>query len=306
MADTPYQQNLILKPFPQCIQCLQGLADTAADMAAAGDPELAATARRAATEAMQRAEASDLTSPEVANRMVAAVSQATGVGDPYQKFKQTEMAIARQAAPRAAELLGSDLAGRAALAALGNSLDFFKSPAEALAEVTERAAAGVHFFHDDIGRLQEALAARPGLLLYLTDNSGEVYFDLPLYDYLHERAGRVVLMVKGGPSLNDLTRAELEAAGLAQHFDEVADTGTPGAGVEWGKVSGRFQELLAQADLVVSKGMANFETMGTRSLPTPVFFIFRVKCRPMRDFLDAPPDSFWALWREAGAEGDQD
>ena len=45
----------------------------------------------------------------------------------------------------------------------------------------------------------------------------------------------------------------------------------------------------------------NFETLYPRSLPCPVFFLLRVKCRPMGDYLQAPPESFWALWKEKTA-----
>jgi hypothetical protein len=76
------------------------------------------------------------------------------------------------------------------------------------------------------------------------------------------------------------------------------DTGTDGVGIELDRVSDKFRQALGEAELVLSKGMANFETLYPRPLPCPVFFLLRVKCRPMRDYLQAPPESFWALWKE--------
>ena len=35
-------------------------------------------------------------------------------------------------------------------------------------------------------------------------------------------------------------------------------------------------DLLASADLVISKGMANFETLYSRDVAAPVFFLFKV------------------------------
>ena len=86
--------------------------------------------------------------------------------------------------------------------------------------------------------------------------------------------------------------------GLSQRFDEVADTGTDGAGIEWQGVSPDFLGLLSRADLVLAKGMANFETMYGRDLKPPVLFLFKLKCRPLREYLNGPPDSYWALWQE--------
>jgi uncharacterized protein with ATP-grasp and redox domains len=48
----------------------------------------------------------------------------------------------------------------------------------------------------------------------------------------------------------------------------------------------------------MAKGMANFETIPVGPLTAPVFFLFRVKCEPIRQHLDAPAESFWALWHE--------
>jgi uncharacterized protein with ATP-grasp and redox domains len=297
---SPYEQKQFLKPFPQCRQCLEGLTRTAAELAAGGDPGLLRRAREAGQRALAQSEGSCLSSPEAANRILRAVRQETGARDPYQEFKAREQAAARQAAIQAQEFMGDSLESLVSLAALGNSMDFFKAPAEAMAEVKASLREGVAFHRNDTPRLEQFLAAGHGLALYLTDNAGEIFFDLPLYRRLSRHVERVVLVVKGGPALNDLTRDDLAAAGLLESFPHVADTGVEGAGVEWSLASGEFKALVEQAELIVAKGMANFETLCPLSLPSPVFHIFRVKCRPMRDYLHAPADSYWALWRAAG------
>ena len=194
------------------------------------------------------------------------------------------------------DVVGPDLRSRVSLAALGNSLDFFKDPEKALAEIPGRLQTGLSFYYDDLPRLEAFLSHTPGTVLYLTDNTGEVLFDLPLYDYIKAHAERTVLVVKGGPSLNDLTRRELQQAGLESRFDEIADTGIDGVGIEWDRVSGDFLDLVAKADLILSKGMANFETVYPHKLSSPAFFIFKAKCAPIKDYVKAPADSFQALW----------
>jgi len=208
------------------------------------------------------------------------------------------MSSAKEIYSHIRDQLGTDLRSCAIAAVLGNSLDFFKNPEKALAEIPTLRKTGLLFFHDDLGRLKTFLSKGPELILYLTDNAGEIYFDLPLYEHLWERARRTVLVVKGGPSLNDLTRAELKLAGLEDRFDEVADTGTDGPGIDWDHVSPEFQDLVFSADLIVSKGMANFETVYPRDLTSPCFFLFRVKCHAVQDYLKAPGDSFCAIWQD--------
>jgi uncharacterized protein with ATP-grasp and redox domains len=292
----------LLETYPACSECLIQLSRDAAVMAG-GDksglplrPE--ATARRILEEAGKRG----LTSPAVGNMILREIREISGVWDPYAVFKTREMDAAKAVSSRIEADLGEDLRSRAGLAALGNSLDFFKSPEEALVEIPEQLRRGIDFFRDDTERLETFLAGHPALVLYLTDNSGEIYFDRPLYDYLRERSGRTVLAVKGGPSLNDLTRAELRSAGLEEGFEEVADTGTDGAGIEWDRVSPEFLDLVEGADLIISKGMANLENLYEKELSPAVFFLLKVKCQPIQDYLNIPVGNFVALWKE-GASG---
>ena len=90
-------------------------------------------------------------------------------------------------------------------------------------------------------------------------------------------------------------------SGLEDRYTDVADTGTEGAGIDWGRVSESFDSCVADADLILAKGMANFETMYPKTLPVPVFFLFRVKCLPIQDMIGVTQGSFAALWKEGGS-----
>jgi damage-control phosphatase, subfamily I len=288
-----------LNPIPQCIDCLTSLATTAVSAADGGvHPHTARKAERVVREILAGVRESGLTSVELTNRILREIRSMTGTSDPYARFKSQEMEQAR----RTISLLNiealADLRSRISLSVLGNSLDFFNSPAEVLADIPSRLSTGISFFRDDIHCLEAFLAEYPDRILYLTDNAGEIYFDLPLYDHLCGRSRDTILVVKGGPAINDLTRAELESAGLVQRFHRVADTGTDGAGVDWKYVSREFLELMASADLVVAKGMANFETVFPRETAANILFLFKVKCKPVQDYIGAPVGSFMALWRE--------
>jgi uncharacterized protein with ATP-grasp and redox domains len=291
------------KPSRQCADCLMGLARQAAAQARGDDSSFLLQTEAVTREILADAEQKGLTSPDVGNRILREVRFRSGVSDPYAKFKAREMAQARKILSQIKGTLSDDLRSRVRVAALGNSIDFFTDPEQTLSEIPNQIQKGAFFFHDDIDRLEGFLSAGLGLVLYLADNAGEIYFDQPLYEYIQKRAGRTVLVVKGGPSLNDLTRAELRADDLEKRFSEVADTGTDGVGIDWECVSKEFLDLVEQADLILAKGMANFESMYPRDLPCPVFFLFKVKCQPMQDYLKAPAESYWALWKEARQEG---
>ena len=287
-----------LQPIPQCIDCLMSLAKDVVMLAASEDPGLIKKAARITRNILENAGNTTSSSPRIANRILREIKQISGIEDPYENFKTREMAQACKVFAGLQDHVAESLRSRAALATLGNSLDFFKNPEQALADIPGRFRSGFSFYFDHIDQLEVFLRTKPEKVLYLTDNAGEIYFDLPLYEYLKKRCGRIYLVVKGGPSLNDLTRVELESQKLIGRFDIVADTGTDGAGIDWDNVSREFIELVASADLIVSKGMANFETLYPKSITAPSFYLFKVKCVPIQNYINAPADSYLALWKE--------
>ncbi len=240
-------------------------------------------------------------SPAAANRIIREIKQLTGVSDPYFLFKKRELRQAREIYDTMEGVMGEDLRSRAALAVLGNSLDFFIHPEKSLSSLPETIEAGITFYYDDISRLEHFLSSNPGLVLYFGDNAGEIFFDIPLFRVIRERAKQAILVVKGGPSLNDLTRAEIKSEQLESEFKDLADTGTDGLGIDWDHVSTDFKDLFRSADLIISKGMANFETLYTNDTKTPstdIFFLLKVKCNPISSYLKAPQGSYCAIWQE--------
>jgi uncharacterized protein with ATP-grasp and redox domains len=290
-----------LQPIPQCVDCLMSLAKDVVTLAASENPGLVEKAEHITRNILEDAGNNKSSSPQIANRIFREIKQITGIEDPYSDFKAQEMAQSREIFSHLKDHVAENLRSRAILAALGNSLDFFKNPKQALVEIPNLFNNGFSFYLDHIAQLEFFLTTRPEKLLYLTDNAGEIYFDIPLYDYLKKHCGRIYLVVKGGPSLNDLTRVELQTANLEDRFDIVTDTGTDGAGIDWDNVSGEFLDLFASADLIVSKGMANFETLYPKPIFAPSFYLFKVKCEPIQNYIQAPAGSFLALWKEANA-----
>jgi len=287
-----------LQPIPQCLDCLMSLAKTATTLSVSENPRLAEKAERITRKILEDAENNRLSSPQIANRILREIKRITGIDDPYAQFKANEMAQAQKMYSYIENHVGDDLRSRAIVALLGNSLDFFKSPEDALGSIPQQFSEGIALSRDDVDRLGVFLESKPAKVLYLTDNAGEIFFDLPLYEYISKRCRQAVLVVKGGPAVNDLTRVELQLAQLENKFGAVADTGTAGAGIDWDHVSEEFIGLVDSADLILSKGMANFETLYPKMLKPASFFLFKVKCEPIRNWIQAPANSFLALWKD--------
>jgi damage-control phosphatase, subfamily I len=289
-----------LQSHPRCTHCLAKLSEDVTRMVGGKALTFQEHIRSETKRLLTQFEQKGWSSPETANEILRVIRKVSGVADPYKSVKATEMEQAESVFSEVKDQVPNDLRSSVNLALLGNSLDFFRSADDALAGVSEQAGTELVYFHDDLDRLQDFLAKDPGLILYLTDNSGEVFFDFPLFKYIESRASRAVLVVKGGPGLNDLTGVDLESIAMGRMFGETMDTGTDGAGIDWRHVSPAFWGLVEKADLIISKGMANFETVYFRELSTPVLFLFRAKCHVVAEYFKAPMDGMMALWKDNG------
>lgn len=76
---------------------------------------------------------------------------------------------------------------------------------------------------------------------------------------------------------NDVTVSELRAMG----FENVIDCGE-NTGVL--RLQRKLRREMEEADLIIAKGQANFESLP--ELWEGVFYLFKVKCRPVSEYLD--------------------
>ena len=288
-----------LQPIPQCVDCLMSLTQDLVTLTNSANPFLVEEAKEITRKIIEETGHKKASSPQIANRIFREIRQLTGISDPYRDFKLREMAQARKIFAELKPHIADNLRSRATLASIGNSLDFFNNPKQVLTELPDLFRNGLSLYFDHLDLFEAFLTTKPDKVLYLTDNAGEIYFDLPLYEYLDKHCRQMYLVVKGGPALNDLTRVELRTAELENKFDNLVDTGTGGAGIDWDNVSREFRELFASADLIVSKGMANFETIYPMPISAPSFYLFKVKCEPVQNYIQAPAGSYLALWKEA-------
>ena len=191
-----------------------------------------------------------------------------------------------------------DFEKRLRLAIAGNILDFsiyadldiaaaMETMTEAFSKPICGAAGGASFCSTETGAIN---CAPPGdvlaelkrrmdeakSILWIFDNCGEAVFDRLLIEPYREK---ITLAVRGKPAFNDLTRAELAESGYPEGFAAGGvvsnDDGVPG--VVDATCGDAFRAAFSQADLIVAKGQANFETMSART-DKPIAFLFLAKC----------------------------
>lgn len=202
----------------------------------------------------------------------------SGVQDPYGDLKRQCNAAAMELYPHLRARLDASadpLRDALVLAVAGNIIDLAIAQQYDLEEdVVGLLEHG--FDREDIAGFRQA-AATAERILYLADNSGEIVFDRLLIETLGP--DRVTLMVKAGPIVNDVTREDLPQVGL-EGLVRVVDTGCNYFGFPWEYVSEAAREEFRAADMVISKGHANFETvteLGPEANKT--WYLLKVKCQ---------------------------
>ena len=150
------------------------------------------------------------------------------------------------------------------------------------------------FCIDHTDRLRELLYDKAHVLL-LTDNAGEIAFDRLVVQELHRLGCTVTVAVKGGPSLNDALMEDAVAVGMTGEADEVITTGAEAIGVQLEISSDEFRDAFYNVDVIIAKGMANWETLTEVPAPCPLMYLLRTKCEPVADTVGAPLHSSIAM-----------
>lgn len=219
-----------------------------------------------------------LSPPENAVPIYAMISELSGCADPFADLKKTGNEIALKLASPAGHAIqqaADPLLATIKFAAAGNIIDYGSQQQFEARQVIE-SCLEQDFMVDDYGLLTKELEALAGgTILYLGDNCGELVFDGLLIELLADMGIQVILAVKDGPIINDAQVADACDCGLDKHC-RVISNGTSCPGTPLNDCSPEFQKIFNKADLIISKGQGNFETLS--ETPGPIYFLLTVKC----------------------------
>lgn len=150
------------------------------------------------------------------------------------------------------------------------------------------------FAIDDIDVLNRKLR-RIKRILYLADNAGEVFFDIPLLDFLSKRVD-VLYAVKSEPVQNDLSIDDLQLLDGIK-LPAIPIKGPPTLGVYLTQSPVEFRIAFDVVDLIIAKGMANYETLSELPQNGRFFYILRAKCKPVAKSLGVKIGDYMAALR---------
>jgi uncharacterized protein with ATP-grasp and redox domains len=205
----------------------------------------------------------NLKPPEIAQQGYRTIREVTGENDPFRKVKTEANEIALKLYPYFKKLVTDSkdpLLMACKLAIAGNSIDH-----------------GPQLMNSDINQLgPQALkldliinnysAFRSGLdnskrILYIGDNAGEIVLDRILIEELRKiKEMEVNFVVRDQPVINDVTLADAIATGVDQ-VAGIVSSGSDAPGTILPQCSLELQRYYHSADLILSKGQGNYESL---------------------------------------------
>jgi uncharacterized protein with ATP-grasp and redox domains len=273
-----------MKTYLDCIPCFFRQALEAAKLAGASSR----TQRRVLNELAGILPSFSLTStpPEMGRIIYRMVSSVTGKKDPYARIKAESNRKALKLYPQLKKKIARSrdrLGAAVRLAIAGNIIDYgVKNSLNVERELEKMLSAENRVIHQENGKLYQyerfkRALRKAGTLLILGDNAGETVFDRLLIEEI-KREGpqkRISYAVKSGPTINDALEEDARFCGI-DRAARIISNGLAAPGTILSLCSRSFLRVFHQADMVISKGQGNFESLSFA--PRPVFFLFMAKC----------------------------
>lgn len=238
------------------------------------------------------------TPPEMAQVIHKIIREQTGNSDPYLKVKQLSTQKALEAESQVLERIKkSDAPFEASLrySIAGNILDFailslwndekLKESLD-LAEIKKLDKRAVKKLYSEIQKAKN--------ILILGDNAGETVFDkIFIENFIIPEQHKINYAVKSSPIINDAVYDDAVQAGLDKSCT-IVENGTDAPGTVLDLCSEEFKKIFYSADLIISKGQANFETLNT--VQGNIFFLTQIKC-PVIGNNYGYSTGEWVVWR---------
>jgi len=219
------------------------------------------------------------TPPEIASYVYEDLARLANKTDLYDEVKKASTKKALSFKPLLEEKLrttDNKLLTATKIAVAGNVIDLAAQVEFDLEEELEKIF-HTEFAHDDFAIFEKKIKTAKKVLV-IGDNVGEHIFDYMFIETLQKLALHVEIyyMVRGTPIINDVTILEAKEAGFDK-LCKLVDSGVNTPGFVYNRATKYSQELFDSADLVISKGMGNYECLSP-SHRKDICFLLKVKC----------------------------
>jgi damage-control phosphatase, subfamily I len=219
------------------------------------------------------------TPAENSTRILWKVNEFLGTHDPFAKAKRESNKLALNLLPHLRERIlksHDPLYTAFQVSVAGNIIDMgiikeFNIE-ESLQEALEK-----KFARDDYQSFKTKLRNAQNVII-LGDNSGEIAFDKLLAEQLRQYGAKITYVVKETPILNDATQDDANYVCMKDVAD-VMSNGSGYLGTVIRDCSNEFRTAFRKADLIISKGQANYESLeSSGEAGEKTYFLLRAKC----------------------------
>lgn len=268
-----------MKIKPKCIPCLIHRSLYETELA---NSSLADKIMPAVCDIFAKNYSNDMCSATLATKVHNKVYKILSTNDPYSEIKQRSNGIVIKLLPKIEKIIKNSkdkLGVSIRCSIVGNILDFglidtAKGPESFINDFETMYDEGLR--HNDIPKIKKFLK-KGSRIVFFTDNCGEIIIDKLLCQELKKYGVHIILVVKGRPILTDATIEDAKAINMHDVVDEVLTTNSGAVGVDFDKISKRLKTELENADLIISKGMANYESFSETEYK-PIVHLMRTKC----------------------------
>lgn len=260
-----------------CIECIINQSVKVANAIHADD--LLSKRLTSAVEEMSKSFSYNDAPPEIASYVYEEMARIAHKTDLYDEVKELSTKKALSFVPFLKEKLFTSqnkLLTATKIAVAGNVIDLAAEVEFDLDEELEKIF-HTEFAHDDFSLFEQKLCCAKSVLI-IGDNVGEHIFDYLFIETLKESYPNSAFsyMVRGNPIINDVTVKEAKEAGFDK-ICQVVDSGVNTPGFTYNRANSYSKELFDSADLVISKGMGNYECMSP-SHREDICFLLKIKC----------------------------
>ena len=218
----------------------------------------------------------------IATKIHRRVYEVLGVEDPYKPLKERANSVAKKNLPFVEDFiskLSDRFYGAVVASIIGNAFDY-----GVLDHKVEERNFREYFLKMfarglEIDHTKEIRELCEGKVVYITDNAGEIFFDYLLIREMRKIAERISVVVRGKPILSDATVEDAKLAGIDKVADEILPNGGE-IGIDESILPGETKVRIEEADLIVAKGMANYECLSESRFEN-VAFLLTAKCEPV-------------------------
>jgi uncharacterized protein with ATP-grasp and redox domains len=273
-----------MKTYLECISCFFKQALEAARMAGADDK----TQKIILDEIAKTIPDIKLSStpPQMGKTIHDVVKKITGQEDPYKELKEKANDQTLKIYPELRKKIESaedKLLMALELAIAGNIIDYgTKNSLDVEKELTKILQREQRVIEDEKESLFDFESFKYAVhnaesILYIGDNVGETIFDCILLEEIKRiyPEKEIVYAVREKPIINDVLEGDAVKAGIDK-FAEIISSGSELPGTMISLCSKTFVDIFKKADLVISKGQGNYETLSDEE--RPIFFLFMAKC----------------------------